>query len=246
MAQRKYFVDLDLNKNQLKQARLENVAVSGVAGVSGQVAFDTATNKLAFYNGSSWETVGQLDVTTVNYRGSVAYDASKPSPADTGDMYIFSTGGTNLSAWWEGSQTVQAGDFVIYNNNGGADTWSIIQKNVEAASETVPGYVELASNAEANTGSDTERAITPANLEYVRAQKTFASVKEFTSQTIGSSGLALTHNLNTKSVSVSVYDTNDNQIEVQVVANSVNQVTVTSNTSESGCRVVVVGYLVPA
>lgn len=247
MAQRKYFVDLDLNKNQLKQARLENVAVSGVVSPgTGQVAFDTATNKLAFYNGSTWEVVGQLDVTTVNYRGSVAYDAAEPSPADTGDMYIFSTGGTNGSAWWEGSQTVQAGDFVIYNNNGGADTWSIIQKNVEAASETVAGYVELATNAEANTGSDTTRAITPGNLEYVRQQKTFASVKEFTSQSIGPSGTNIDHNLNTKSVSVSVYDTNDNQVEVQVVTSTVNRVVVTSNTSESGCRVVVVGYKVPA
>jgi len=38
-----------------------------------------------------------------------------------------------------------------------------------AASETVAGVVELATNAEAQTGTDTERAITPANLAAVTA-----------------------------------------------------------------------------
>ena len=238
MAQRKFYVDLDLNKNELISAALHNVAVSGVTSpATGQVAFDTDSNKMAFYNGSSWETVGQLAVDTVNYKGGVAASGTVSSP-DNGDMYIFTSAGTATNF---GGVVVQSGDFAIYNGS----SWDIIQSNIVAASETEAGYVELATDAEANTGSDTSRAITPANLEYVRQQKTFASVKEFTNQNISDPGTALTHNLNTKSVAVSVYDSSDNQIEVQVVATSVNAVTVTSNVALTGCRVVVVGYNTP-
>lgn len=47
-----------------------------------------------------------------------------------------------------------------------------------AASETVAGVVELATDAEAQTGTDTTRAITPANLAAVTATETRAGVVE--------------------------------------------------------------------
>lgn len=47
-----------------------------------------------------------------------------------------------------------------------------------AASETVAGIVELATDAEAQTGTDTTRAITPANLAAVTATETRAGVVE--------------------------------------------------------------------
>ena len=240
MAQRKFYVDLDLNKNELISAALHNVAVSAVVSpVAGQVAFDTASNKMAFYNGSSWEVVGQLAVDTVNYKGGIAASGTVSAP-DNGDMYIFTSAGTATNF---GGVVVQSGDFAIYNGS----SWDIIQSNIVAASETEAGYVELATNAEANTGSDTVRAITPANLEYVRQQKTFASVKEFTNQTlVADTGLSLSHNLGTKSIQVAVYDSSDNQIEVQVVSTSTSAVTLTSNVGLSGVRVVVVGYNTPA
>ena len=242
MAQRKFYVDLDLNKNQLISAALQNVAVSGIASpATGQVAFDTVVNKLAFYDGSAWQYAGEVSLDTVSYKGGIAHSATEPSPKEKGDMYVFTSAGT--ASWTVGSQVVQTGDFTIYSGS----QWDVIQQNIVAASETEAGYVELATDAEANTGSDTSRAITPSNLEYVRQQKTFASVKEFTAQSlVANTGLALSHNLNTKSVQVAVYDTNDAQIEVQVVATSTAAVTLTSNVSLSGVRVVVTGYLVPA
>lgn len=49
---------------------------------------------------------------------------------------------------------------------------------VEAASTTVAGIVELATDAEAQTGTDTARAITPANLQAVTATETRKGVVE--------------------------------------------------------------------
>lgn len=240
MAQRKFFVDVDLNKNQLKQARLENIAVSGVGGaVSGQVAFDTATNKLAFYNGSSWEVVGQLAVDTVNYKGGIAYNASEPSPKDQGDMYIFNSGGTNGSAWWTGSQVVQAGDFVIYSGSA----WDVIQKNVEAASETVAGYVELADDTETNAGTDATRAVSPRRLSDYRLNKTLASTYiASTVNLVANTGYAITHGFNSTLVQVVVYDSTSTQIEVEVVVTSATVVTLTSTTNINGCKVIIIAH----
>ena len=236
MAQRKYFVDLDLNKNYLKQARLENTVVSGVAGVSGQVAFDTATNKLAFYNGTSWEVVGQLDVSTVDYKGGIAFDAAQPSPKQTGDMYIFTTAGT---VTWASNAVVQAGDFVIYDGT----KWDVIQKNVEAASESVAGYVQLATDTETNAGTVNTKAVSPRRLSDYRLNKKLASTYVVSSTAISTSGTNIDHNLNSDLVSVSVYDSDGYQIEVQVLIANNNRVTLTSGTTSlSACKVVVVGH----
>jgi hypothetical protein len=235
MAQRKYFVDLDLNKNYLKQARLENTVVSGVSGVSGQVAFDTATNKLAFYNGTSWEVVGQLDVSTVDYKGGIAYDASEPSPKDTGDMYIFTTAGT---VTWASNAVVQAGDFVIYDGT----KWDVIQKNVEAASESVAGYVQLATDSETNAGTVNSKAVSPRRLSDYRLNKKLASAYVVSNTSISTSGTNIDHNLNSDLAQVSVYDSDGYQIEVQVLIASNNRVTLTSGSNLSNCKVVVIGH----
>lgn len=240
MAQRKFFVDVDLNKNELKQARLENIAVSGVGGaVSGQVAFDTATNKLAFYNGASWEVVGQLAVDTVNYKGSIAYDAAEPSPKDQGDMYIFSNGGTNASAWWTGSQAVQAGDFIIYSGSA----WDVIQKNVEAASESVAGYVRLATINETNDGTDNKLAVSPHNLTKFRLNKKLASTYIADPiNLVANTGYPITHGFNSTLVQVVVYDSTSAQIEVEVVITSSTVVTLTSTTNINGCGAIIVAH----
>lgn len=238
MAQRKFFVDVDLNQNQLKRAVVENRVASG-SGVAGQIAFDTATNKFAFYNGSSWEVVGQLAVDTVNYKGGIAYNASEPSPKDQGDMYIFNSGGTNGSAWWTGSQVVQAGDFVIYSGSA----WDVIQKNVEAASETVAGYVELADDTETNAGTDATRAVSPRRLsDYRLNKKLAASYIESPVNLVANTGYAVTHGFNSTLVQVVVYDSTSTQIEVEVVVTSATVVTLTSTSNINGCKVIVIAH----
>ena len=240
MAQRKFFVDVDLNKNQLKQARLENVAVSGVSSPgTGQVAFDTASNKLAFYNGASWEVVGQLSVDTVSYKGSIAYDASEPSPKEQGDMYIFSNSGTNGSPWWNGSGAVQAGDFIIYSGSA----WDVIQKNVEASSESVAGYVQLATDSETNAGTVNNKAVSPRRLSDYRLNKTLASTYiNGTVNLVANTGYPITHGFNSTLVQVVVYDSTSTQIEVEVVVTSATVVTLTSTSNVNGCKVIVIAH----
>jgi hypothetical protein len=238
MAQRKFFVDIDLNQNELKQAVVENRVASG-AGVAGQVAFDTVTNKFAFYNGSSWEVVGQLEVDTVNYKGGIAYDAAEPSTPDQGDMYIFTTSGTNGDPWWNGSGEVQAGDFIIYDGSN----WDVIQKNVEAASESVAGYVQLATDTETNAGTVDNKAVSPKRLSDYRLNKKLASTYIANPiNLVADTGYAIVHGFASELVQVIVYDSSSQQIEVEVVVTDSSTVTLTSSASLNGCKVIVIAH----
>ena len=52
-----FYTSLDLNQNQLIQARIENLG-SDPTGVEGQIYFDTANYKLRVYANGAWENVG--------------------------------------------------------------------------------------------------------------------------------------------------------------------------------------------
>lgn len=227
---------IELNKNELKNAKVHNTVVSGISTpTSGQIAFDTASNTLQYYNGSDWRSVDQLSVEAVAYKGSLAYDAAEPSPKETGDMYIFSSAGT---VSWAANAVVQVGDFVIYNGS----TWDVIQGNVVAASETVAGVVELATDAETLTGTDTSRAITPANLEHVRDQRKLVSSYGTTIASLSANtATTVTHSLNTQDVIVQVFVAGQ-EIILDVISTGVDAITVESTTALSDVRVVVLGY----
>lgn len=95
---------------------------------------------------------------------------------------------------------------------------------VAAASETVAGVVELATQAETDAGTDPSRAITPATLAgYAGRAKRFSATIGDGSQT----SLVVTHNLNTRDVSVSLFEATGTFREVmaEVQLTSVNSVT---------------------
>lgn len=83
-----------------------------------------------------------------------------------GDTYVVTVAGNFFA------EAMQVGDMVIAKQNDPTTLahWTTVNKNIPdivAATETVSGIVELATNAESLTGTDTTRVTTPANVKHV-------------------------------------------------------------------------------
>ncbi len=53
-----FYDPINLATNQLEQARIENLGTDPGTGVSGQIYYNTVSNKLKFYDGSAWANIG--------------------------------------------------------------------------------------------------------------------------------------------------------------------------------------------
>lgn len=111
--------------------------------------------------------VDGLVSTPLNYKGG--YNAStntpdldvSPTGVSLGDMYTVTAAGAFFT------ENVQIGDVLIAEVDSAAalGDWTIVEANQQPASETVAGYVRLATIAETNTGTDNTIAVTPDGLD---------------------------------------------------------------------------------
>lgn len=120
---------------------------------------------------------------TPNYTGYVLGDGTrfcaKSSQSNTAALVINFNGGGNVNAKKQVDGALVAlaageypsghiGDFVYRSTlDSGSAVWVLLNPNLSNATDTVKGVVELATNAEALTGTDTSRALTADDLDYV-------------------------------------------------------------------------------
>lgn len=166
----KYLHEIDASKaNRLFVPTFTALAnFPSAASSERSLAYDDTANKMYYSNGTSWLELGII-AGAMTFKGVVAFNAVEPSSPATGDTYIFNTAGSNT---WEGTNVVEVGDMVIWDGSA----WKFLQNNIGAASETVAGYVELATNAESITGTDNTRAVHPAGLMAALQQNRITSV----------------------------------------------------------------------
>jgi hypothetical protein len=107
---------------------------------------------------------------SINYRG--AYNAATNTPdLDTtpgtgnyfvGDMFTVTAAGSFF-----GTVSLEIGDVLIaeIDDPAVAADWTVVSRELNLATTSAPGIVQLATGAEVNTGTDVNKAITPDALD---------------------------------------------------------------------------------
>lgn len=207
-------------KDNVRAASTANVTVSapgaaidGVTLTSGdRILLKNQTtqteNGIYIFNGSATPATRALDANTFSKLESAVVTVDE---------------GTNAGSTWR--QTQVNGTIGVNNL-----VWASFGTSAPAASETVAGIAEIATQAETDTGTDDLRIVTPLKL------KTASFLLRRFAVTIGdgaATSIAVTHNLNSTDVIVQVYETGGSKREVIVEKQltGVNSVTLVFDTA---------------
>jgi len=119
MAKRTFLADIDLNKNQLLNAKLHNLAVAPTlsAGDVGYIYYDTATKHSYIWDGSAW-----LQLQDTNVATQIHASSAKATPHDNDEIGIVDTEASNVlkKLTWSANKTALKTYFdTIYSPVGG-------------------------------------------------------------------------------------------------------------------------------
>tara|TARA_S200002703_G_scaffold106091_2_gene92024 strand:+ start:694 stop:1575 length:882 start_codon:yes stop_codon:yes gene_type:complete len=189
--------------------------------------------RLASFTGDDTVNIGDADDdTTVVIRGNLQVDGTTTtvnsatlsvadniivlnkdvtgSPSENAGLEVERGSATNVKFRW--NETTDKWQFT----EDGTTFYNLV--NVQDASETVKGIIELATTTEATTGTDTARAVTPAGLAAHNAARSFAVNLEASNSAVTKSTntYTVTHGLATRDVVAQVYETASPYETVQV------------------------------
>lgn len=230
--------NIDLNKNELLQARFENRSGAPSSPALGQVYYDSTLVGFYGWNGTTWVNISQIVTNPITLKGEISNantNPAYPSSPTIGDSYFITT-----NAGTVGGTTVEIGDQLTYSTSG----WFVVQVNLVAATNALAGFIRIATQSEARAGSLDTVALTPARLaDYISYYLIPKKVKISIATLTGGSPYTCTHSLGlaaSTDCTVSCWQ-GGYQVYLTVVPVDGNSLTVQSNQTLSNVVVIITG-----
>lgn len=142
----KWFNNIDLQQNELQNGVIQNLAADPTSGKAGQIYYNTVDKGYRYHNGTAW-----VSITAEAVKSIVAGDG-------------LTGGGTGTVTINLGTPSASGSGSNTYGSNSVTDDSHTHQIKLPDASESAKGVIELATDAEAETGKDTTRAINAKQL----------------------------------------------------------------------------------
>ena len=239
---KKFLVSIDLTKNEILNARIQNLATAPSNPAVGQIYFNTTDKEIRIWDGTQWISGGSggggyvLPVATATTLGGVL--AKAKGTDDTVEVAVDSTGKLYVPTY----PTLSSLGAIASSEKGANNGVATLGADGKVPSGQLPSYVddviEVANYASLPNPGETGKIYVTLddNKIYRWSGSTYIEISQSTihkyTGTITGDGtttsFSVSHSLGTKDVVVNIYDgSTDEDVIVDVVRTSTSALTVT-------------------